>query len=410
MFKGLKNKLEDEQRDDRIPSRQPIQKIENHQQSNQSDCSNPYNSKSDEINRSPNVTVQDQTIPDVKLESDLRGGHGATDNNASINSQNTNNDDKQSLLNTIDSLKQEVLALKDQLNSAMRDKIQLSNENVQFYDLVDKLKRNLDSEKELNSMLQSKLNEAEASIKQSESRKPISNHKSITISNDRMTDDLKAIDDVDILREKVHTLQNQLVDKNRQLKIRQQNMNDIKKALQKEFMDHAKTQEELAKVRNQLATGQQSNENKHNGPAGAIIDSNNQLGLDRNCSNIDGNGNNNASDRDYCQTSSSNNQPNSSDNSGIGYGVQANANQLDRISYYSHSSAASVDDYDSNDQNREVNHEYLRNVLYRYMTSTDSATTQHLVKAISLIMNFTPEQYATIKSAMHSRLSWLRLK
>jgi hypothetical protein len=89
--------------------------------------------------------------------------------------------------------------------------------------------------------------------------------------------------------------------------------------------------------------------------------------------------------------------------------------QFDRISCLSRSSA-SVDDFESNDlqhsnNNKEVSHEYLRNVLFRYMTSTDTETTQHLVKAISVLIDFTPEQSAAIKKSMNGWMSsWLRLR
>lgn len=55
---------------------------------------------------------------------------------------------------------------------------------------------------------------------------------------------------------------------------------------------------------------------------------------------------------------------------------------------------------------KEINFEYLRNVLFKYMTSSEYEA-QHLVKAIVTLLEFSPNQEEAIREALERRMSWL---
>lgn len=317
---------------------------------------------------------------------------------------------------SVEDLKCQISKLNDQLQAVIKEKDESNDQNAQLYQIIEKLRRNLENEKEINSSLQIKLNEVESELKEKSNLK--SNNRTTSISINSFSPDglssagLNTSDDIGVLRHEIIELRAQLSKKNRQLKIRQQNLSDIKRALQKEMLDHSRTQDELNKLQNQLKERE------------LHIQADKIDIVQENGSNQSETSDMNTRNQYFKQNVSDKNQESNlhvGNGGGSGTGEDAislNAGvctaQLDRISCLSRSSA-SVDDFDSNDlqqnsYNREVSHEYLRNVLFRYMTSTDTETTQHLIKAISIIMNFTPEQSAAIKSAMHSRTSWLRLK
>lgn len=296
----------------------------------------------------------------------------------------------------------------EKLDILTKERDESNDQNVELYEIIEKLRRDLEYEREINLSLERRLNEVD--LKKGQNSLEHSNARASTkvaksLDPDHVSSGSQGVEDTDRLKLRLKELENQLADKNRQLKIRSQNLNDIKRALQKELMEHSKTQEELFKTQNQL---RQINQNQRN---------QNDSALQRNGSSVSDTAINsqinNANNSDKNLESSQY----STNDSPEGSNVVTSANmiaQLDRMSCISHSSA-SVDDFDPYGQNqnnysKDVNHEYLRNVLYRYMTSTDNATAMHLVKALSVLMNFTPEQYKAIKNAMNARSSWLRLK
>lgn len=309
---------------------------------------------------------------------------------------------------TLGELKSEIFNLSNQLRSVIKERDESNDQNAQLYQLIEKLRRSLEEEKEVNSSLQTKLHETELALKERdksmESFKNRSLAKKSIKSLDQSNSNESLADDIDGLKLKVNELQNQMSEKNRQLRIRQQNLNDIKKALQKEMAEHNKTQEELIKIQNQIKQQhvQIKNNSSHN-----------------DCSNLqNGSAHSDTNEIPKNPSLSDKNQDviiqAVQDGGEEAAGISTSNLQLDRMSCLSRSSA-SVDDFDSNDLqqgscNKEVNQEYLRNVLFRYMTSNDTETTQHLVKALIVLMNFTPEQSACIKSAMKAKSNWLRLK
>lgn len=317
---------------------------------------------------------------------------------------------------SIEDLKRQVSKLNAQIDSLLKEKNDSDEQNAKLYDIIEKLRRNLENEKETNSSLQVKLNEVESKLTEKDGTKS-NNSKTSSISiksfnpDDFKTADSDVSSDVDVLRKELLELQGQISKKNRQLKIRQQNLNDMKRALQKEMLEHGKTQNELNKIQIQLkereVPAQQVNNNINNKTDSFKLNGSNQIETSDKATKS----------HDLDQNLSDKNPEINLMAAGGEDTISLNAigvSQLDRISCLSRSSA-SVEDFESNDlqqssYNREVSHEYLRNVLYRYMTSTDTETTQHLIKAISVLMNFTPEQSAAIKSAMQNRSSWLRLK
>lgn len=392
MFKGLRTKIESEKQGQggkrsSLPSNQINASSHKNEDGGKSSEANP----SLDNDKTSNLSQKYVANNDVKI---LSTHKGHSSQHVESDSALTNED----LQHTISSLKTEIVELNNKLGSVIKEKDESNDQNAQLYQLIEKLRRNLELEKETNTSLHNKLAEAESAlneVSQNRAGETASNKSSqkkttssisiktfdpILLSNDQSMEDDKS------LRRRVNELQNQLSEKNRLLKIRQQNLNDIKKALQREMHEHSKTQEQLSAAQNQLKLQVQYAENGSN-----------QNDMEAKTKNAD--------------ESQELTQP-STPNEGIEDMRESTmlTPQLDTMSCLSQSSV-SVDDVDSNDlPNKEVNLEYLRNVMFRYMTTNNTETMQHLVKALSLLLNFTPEQSAAIKSAMHSRSSWLRLK
>lgn len=312
---------------------------------------------------------------------------------------------------TVETLRADVLKHQEQLESVIKERDASNDHNAQLYQLIEKLRRSLETEKETRSSLEAKLQEAEKSIAEASQTKQGKHASSKSFDPSMMMKDsvgeLLQSEDVEELRRHLIDCQSQIIDKNRQLKIRQQNLIDIKRHLQREIADHAKTQDELARIQNQL---KQANQISSASSESATP----QNGLSS------------------CDTESNKSGPVPSNNfigttmdtrqsSVHGDGIQDTTRMTESIARLQYDnisciSRSSVDDNDLHDNlhhsssNREINNEYLKNVLFRYMTSTDTDTAKHLVKALSVMMNFTPEQTAAIKNAMNARSSWLRLK
>lgn len=395
MFKGLRTKIESEQQSQsgKKISSQPFNQFNTSSHIDEDD--DGREKRSSAINSSSNEPKTSHlkehlAKDDVKISLN-REDH--TQNLVVDNSTQAN----QELLHTVSTLKTEIFELNRQLESVIKERDESNDQNAQLYQLIEKLRRNLELEKETNTSLQNKLEEAESAfreisqaksaeadlaLKESIQKKPATSI-SIKVFDPTLSDDKFSEDDIS-KRKKVNELQNQLLEKNRQLKIRQQNLIDLKKALQKEMHEHLKTQQELSVAQNQL---KQYAQNLENGFSQSDIETKQRS----------------KEQEPICPRALNDVIEEARETTML-------TPQLDMMSCLSRSSA-SVDDFDSNDpQHKEVNLEYLRNVLYRYMTTTDTETAQHLVKALSVLMNFTPEQSAAVKSAMHSRSSWLRLK
>lgn len=58
----------------------------------------------------------------------------------------------------------------------------------------------------------------------------------------------------------------------------------------------------------------------------------------------------------------------------------------------------------------DINFKYLQNVVLKFITSTDHESQKHLVKAISTLLKFSPEEEQIIKQSLESRGSnWFKL-
>lgn len=421
MFKGLRTKIESEQKDQGNINNsrpQPKASINNNTASQGSKSHHPSYGPESPSGLLPDQTSISRVLPEPGGEDGTRQttntteaqstlDHQAITNQQSYHRQLHGEGNKSS--QTVDQLRAEVSRLQEQLKSVMKERDDSNDQNGQLYQLIEKLRRNLESEKELNFNLVARLEEAEKRIAETSQTKNETTKRgakqastSKSFNPSMMIDSMELqSDDIENLRKHVMDLQGQITDKNRQLKIRQQNLNDIKRHLQMELAEHAKTQEELKQVQdelkqaNQICSARSDSVTPQNGSSACDIESTKS-------------------------GSTSNNASATADSRQTLFHETTRAPesiarlQYDNISCISRSSN-SVDDNDLHDHlhhssNREINSEYLKNVLFRYMTSADTETAKHLVKALSVMMNFTPEQTAAVKSAMDARASWLRLK
>mgnify|MGYP001003662202 CR=1 FL=1 len=344
-----------------------------------------------------NPLSRDDQNADAQKQTDQNSNSTLVDSSQSWN--NVNCDAHEKSTRTVQDLEGQILELEIKLSSVIKERDEGYDQNAQLYQLIEKLRRNLDSEKETNSSLQRRLDEVELSSRERNiSIDRISARNSNFISDQSSGEQSE---DPQSLKKTIHELQNQLSEKTRQLRIKNQNLCDLKRALQRELADHNKTQRELCKLQDQLKESQVREEKGDcvvaQCSSNADLDSSSKLSLDSGSSDkhedVSANFNIREQEEITVQTS--------------------RTPQLDSLSILSKSSAG-VDDIESNDLQqsscKEVNQEYLRNVLFRYMTSTDAETMQHLVRALSVLMKFSPEQSAAIKAATNGRLSWFRLK
>ena len=455
MFKGLRTKIESEQRGQtknvgRNDRGSPTQAVPTTIKTTAPNSSQTILKPTD-----PHHLSDDNNGPDTLIPHDLPNANDASLSNSlssEIRNISTSKDHKSNYgLNKLeqlnlsdleedqdndaDILKGRIVKLKDHLKAVMREKLESDDQNAQLYQMIDQLRRSLELEQETNSSLREKINGLENQLKEKTDMNSFednsrTNNNFITSNKSFNPDGIPCIttagpnipENIDSLRNEIIELQAQLAKKNRQLKIRQQNLNDIKKTLQKEIFDHSRTQDELARLQKQLQNNEQASLTQHLNKDKSASSSQNGSSQVEPCDTIQKNNlNQSIGDMNQEFRQSSHSQVGGvasnlgEDTISLGATMGGGINvQFDRLSCLSRSSA-SVDDFESNDLQqsnyvKEVSHEYLRNVLFRYMISTEKETTQHLVKAISVLMDFTPEQSAAIKSAMNSRTSWLRLK
>lgn len=408
MFKGLRTKIESEQKGQ---SKQSVSFNSNNNNPSKKDSIDNVKTSVSSLEpiTSPDINKKEGVAATINENTSSYNYEKYEDINSKIKSTEFTVKSENETYQTVEELHKEVLNLNHQLKIVIKERNESNEQNVQLHHIIDQLRIDLESEKLKNSSLNNSLIEVQSTLKEKlevienleRENKPLSSNNSINLFdpvNKLSKTDSKAPISVEILTLKLNEAQNQLSEKSRQLKIRQQNLLDIKKSLQKEISDHIKTQDELWKLQNQMKQIVQEQNDRSEG-------ANTQNGSNDVESNLL------VCDQDEARHTMS--HDGAVDELKLST-VTPNP-QSDLISTHSRSTA-SVDEYESNDlqsncNNNEVNLEYLRNVLYSYMTTTDSETAQHLVKALSVIMNFTPEQAAVIKSAMNTRsLSWLRLK
>lgn len=425
MFKGLRTKIESEQKN---------------QSGGAAGCKTQHLSRTNDECTKSNFSIGDKLIKKaLDNHSDLSINQISPISSVSETTKPNNQSSqilpthiggsevKDETKNNAVSLEECVLRLSEQLKTVMKEKDESSDQNAQLYQLIEKLRRNLENEKETNSSLRLKLNELETKLNDDKDHPRgcnrvanISiksfNHQDLPLINDSN----ETLNDVAALRNEIIELQAQVAKKNRLLKIKQQNLIDLKKTLNSEMLDHERTQEELVRLQKQFkeleAMMQSKCSDTHLARQNGSIP--HELSDTRSPNRYL---NQKLNDENYQDSGQSSNlQYGSGGCTGTGFEetislpVIGNDAQSDHISYLSHSSAG-VDEFEHNDPrrdnyNKDINHEYLKNVLFRYMTSTDSETIQHLVKAISVLMDFSADQSAAIRNATNSRMSWLRLK
>ncbi|XP_023228340.1 golgin subfamily A member 1-like [Centruroides sculpturatus] len=61
------------------------------------------------------------------------------------------------------------------------------------------------------------------------------------------------------------------------------------------------------------------------------------------------------------------------------------------------------------DGDDDINFQYLKHVIFKFMTSEDYEA-QHLIKAISVLLHFTSEEEKLIKQMMEWKMSWFRAR
>lgn len=390
MFKGLRNKIESEAQNILVNNTQvPPTAIQKSNTTAQNLISRPHcvpdPNDVDPISITKNnlhqVTTTDRFSKNVLKNHD-------TVSNTSLNNLEQINQD----------LREELEKLKAEVNLLAKERDESNDQNAQLYQLVEKLRRNLESEKETNADLLSRIAETEATSKtNSEEIEELKRQKEeLARDSSKIKSNETDVEDFEVMKARVSKLQDQLSERTKALKLRQHNLNDLKKTLQREILEHSKTQDKLNKL---------------------ISEQNDQLNLEtlsvaETDADTKSDTKSNQPINQETYDSGTNHTNINRDIDPIGPGAMTP--QFDAISHCSRSST-SVNDFDFNDlpqknSSRDVNHEYLKNVLFRYMTSNDSDTTKHLVKALSVIMNFSPEQCSAIRKSMNNRSSWLRLR
>ena len=427
MFKGLRTKIESEQKNQSGNAASAnLHLSRNGDKANSQQQTNTFPSKvTTKLIQTADIATHDESDSKIfrKQSSPILSIGYTTGPNIPASQIETDRSADPRSNDVTGNLQEQISKLSDQLQSVIKEKDESIEQNTQLYQLIEKLRRNLEDEKNTSSSLKIELeSKNREAVQENNPRNRVTNFPIKSFNPIALDDDATiSSNDVETLRQNIIELQAQLAKKNRLLKIKQQNLTDIKKTLQRELFDHSRTQEELSRIQKQLKIREDIQSNDSEAPLARQNGS-----ISHNSSDIS------ELKRDHNQNLSDKNpvsgQPTSlpSASSCVGSApitgedaislsaVGGGAAQFDRISSLSHSSA-SVDELDSNDLqqanfNRDVNHEYLKNVLFRYMTSTDTETTQHLVKAITVLMDFSPDQYDAIKEAICARASWLRLK
>lgn len=393
LFKELRNKIESEAQNFLVNNNAQLSQVP----------SQPVNQLNDATNSESQIVSH---VPENEFNATKKGLKGT--NFAVVNDseafketipQQINEDADESLKVEIEGLKNQVSDLNLKVESLTKERDESNDKNAQLCQLIEKLRLSLDSEKDKNAILSSEL--AEVKAFSSRQQEEIDNLKSL---NKKFQSDVKQstpgqidLKDYEVMRSRVSELQDQLSERTKILKLRQQNISDLKKALQREILEHSKTQDRLSK----LLSDQNEFIKKQ------IVDSMDASADSKIETKSTKSVNAETSDQPNTISVISNQDAET---------IDQNALQFDEVSHCSISSA-SVHELDFNDFNyqpnsstRDVNHEYLKNVLFRYMTTSDADTSKHLVKALSVIMNFSPEQCSAIRKAMNSRSSWLRLR
>ena len=160
---------------------------------------------------------------------------------------------------------------------------------------------------------------------------------------------------IDELNEKISKLEDQLSEKNKTIKLQNQRIHDIKKSVQKGDLFLRDDQAAAKQPQQQLSNG-----NLENG------------------------------------YSSRNGSSTKLDEQIVNGKHQAETGKLNNNKDY----ATHVND---------INFKYLQNVVLKFITSNDHESQKQLVKAISTLLKFSPEEEAIVKQSLETRTSWFKI-
>lgn len=268
--------------------------------------------------------LKDQINQNKKLES------------LNLNLQNTKHEinlRNNKLFNKLDEMKKQSKQTQDKMIKLKEENRSLIIKNDELKQIIDRLKENLEFEKEEKNELKNEFYK----FKMSTQSKGESN------KNEKLIDELN---------EKISKLEDQILEKNKTIKLQNQRIHDIKKSVQRGDL--------FLRDDQQNKPQQISNGNLENGYSSR-----------------------NGSSTKLDEQIVNGKHPNETD--------KLNNNK----DYATHV--------------KDINFKYLQNVVLKFITSNDHESQKHLVKAISTLLKFSQEEEQFIKKSLESRTSWFKI-
>lgn len=278
--------------------------------------------------------LKDQMIENKKLE------------NANVTLQNAKHEvnlRNNKLFNKLDEMKKQTKQLQDKIMKQKDENRQLMEKNNELKLMIESMKETIEFEREEKMEIKNEFNKFKLSVQsKTESNK-----------NEKLIDDLK---------DRITKLEDQIIEKNKTIKLQNQRIHDIKKSVQKG---------DLFLKDEQINKHHLNNGNFENG------------------------------------FSSSKNGSSTKLDEQIVNGKQQQQNQP---------STAMVNEMGKLNNNKDyathvndINFKYLQNVVLKFITSNDHESQKHLVKAISTLLKFTNEEEQIIKQSLERKESWFKI-
>ncbi|XP_038045763.1 golgin subfamily A member 1-like [Patiria miniata] len=276
----------------------------------------------------------------------------------------------------VDRLRKLVEARDTQINKADQENEELKRQNLELANSLaqqdvetqtnhDQAQRALFEKNESISVLKQTVAEKEEAIEVHQSK-----IKELEAAAQADTNGVNEAEDIEKLKQTLEEQEQQLSEKNKTIKMQQQRLADLKKTLQREL-----------KIQN--STGYDSPEEVTRDKGQSSI----SAGLNKSCSSP------------AFSNSSVGQSPGYSHNSGPTESPNTQASS----SLSPH--CAGLDRQDV----REVNFQYLRHVVFKFMSSTDSEAKQ-LLKAVSTLLEFTPHEEKLINKTLEWKTSWFGIR
>nr|XP_002125266.3 golgin subfamily A member 1-like [Ciona intestinalis] len=256
----------------------------------------------------------------------------------------------------VTTLQGEVAALNDKLNQVRKENESSSSEVQRTSDQLNEIEEQL---KQSQSLLDAKDEEILQLNNQADGLKHTMEARSVELLECKeeiaylKNNQVEGGEEVDLLRADHARLQERLTERERQLKLTQQRLNDVKKTLQKEL---SKQQGEASHPRKRSSSR----------PRDGISASHNH---------------------------------NSNQHNGIT--LEPEADPLPSFL----AGKVSLDDPSLSEDQKDVVSKYLKHVVLRFLSCGQSEA-QPLIKAISTILRFTPEEEKLVKDVLEYRTSW----